>query len=332
AGVQTGDQIVKIDGKSTKDMTLLDAVRLIRGPKGSTVVLTLARENDSKLLDVSIVRDLIPLRCVRSEKTDGVGYLRLSNFQSDTTAKVKEALEELQTGPEPIKGLILDLRNNPGGLLSQSVRVADLFMKSGLIVYTKGKMEEQNMEFKARPAISAKEYPIVVLVNEGSASASEIVAGALQDSRRAVILGTKTFGKGSVQTIIPLPDGSGLRLTTALYYTPSGRSIQATGIEPDVEVASPTYARIKVLREKDLDNHLVGENEQAIKEPSAKKDKDKKDSSETLKDDELKPPKRCEDMEIKERLAWDPQLKRAVDMLKNGEVQPMLKRLAKKAG
>ncbi|MEW6264392.1 MAG: S41 family peptidase [Thermodesulfobacteriota bacterium] len=325
AGLQVGDQILKIDGASTKDMTLLDVVRRIRGPQGSTVVLTVVHEGEQKPLDVPIVRAVIPLRSVRYEVLEkGYGYIRVTNFQGDTADAVEKALTALQSETPPLKGLILDLRSNPGGLLDQSVRTASHFLKSGgLVVYTKGKIEEQNMELKASGGTRARDFPMVVLVNEGSASASEIVAGALQDHKRALVVGAKTFGKGSVQTIIPLPDGSGLRLTTARYYTPLGRSIQATGINPDVLVPSRLSRRGKVLREKDLDQHLTGENETSDKTgpipeetPEGAKEESKEDKG---------PGKLPSQMTLQERLEADPQLKRALEMLKKNEVQSLLK-------
>ncbi|MBF0529138.1 MAG: S41 family peptidase [Deltaproteobacteria bacterium] len=321
AGLLAGDQIIKIDGVSTKDMSLTDVVHRIRGQRGSKVVLTILHEGDRKLLEVSIVRDVIPIRSVRSELLEkGYAYIRISNFQGDTSENVEKAIKELQSTTPPLKGMILDLRNNPGGLLEQSVRVADHFLNGGLVVYTKGKVEDQSMEFKATHGTIAKDYPVVVLVNEGSASASEIVAGALQDHKRAVVLGAKTFGKGSVQTIIPLPDGSGLRLTTARYYTPSGRSIQATGIEPDVVVPSRLSRPGKILREKDLDHHLSGENEKSEALPG---DEPSSDQSGQSSDDAKK--KLPSQMTVQERLQADPQLKKALDMLKNNEVTPILK-------
>ena len=321
AGVEAGDQIIKVDGKLTKNMSIMDAIRLIRGPKGSKVILTMHREGVPKLLDISIVRDVIPLRSVKYDVIEpGYGYLRISNFQGDTADKLAEAIEALKNGPVPLKGIVLDLRNNPGGLLEQSVRVADLFLRGGLVVYTRGKIEEQNMEFQARSSVALDDIPVVVLVNEGSASASEIVAGALQDRKRAIILGAKTFGKGSVQTIIPLPDGSGLRLTTARYFTPSGRSIQATGIEPDVVVLDDNEKR-KVVREKDLEKHLAGEpgaEDTEIEELTEQPAAEKEDTSTSV------PLRKREKMTIKERLAIDPQLSRAFEMLKNNEVLPLL--------
>jgi len=329
AGIQSGDSIIKIDGKSTKNMTLQDAVKLIRGPRGEPVTLTVTRENESKPIDITIVRDVIPLRSVKFEfLDDDYGYLRISTFRAKTTTELRKALIELQSGPTPVKGLILDLRNNPGGLLSQSVSVADLFIQDGLIVYTKGRSKDQSMEFKARRPTVVGDYPIVVLVNGGSASASEIVAGALQDHHKALILGTRTFGKASVQTIIPLPDGSGLKLTTARYYTPSGRSIQARGIDPDVIVES-RFLDTRI-REKDLENHLEGEGESEKKSADASTQADK--ASEQEKIPELPGNiKSWWEMTLQERLDIDPQFRKAYEMLKNGEVPPML-REARKAG
>jgi len=274
AGIQAGDKIIKVDGKLTKQMSLMDAVKSIRGAKGSEVVLTILRAGENKLLDYSIVRDVIPLISVKSRILDeGYGYLRVSSFQSRTVSELKKALEDLEGAKPPLKGLILDLRNNPGGLLNQAVEVADLWLEEGLIVYTEGRDASQNMKFHAHPNQTHRDYPMVLLVNRGSASASEIVAGALKDHNRAVILGTQTFGKGSVQTIIPFEDNSGLRLTTARYYTPSGLSIQVKGITPDVVVealpAPQESAETKALRERDLEGHM--ENHQAAEEVDPEK-------------------------------------------------------------
>ncbi|MCF8063506.1 MAG: S41 family peptidase [Deltaproteobacteria bacterium] len=261
AGIKAGDQIIKINDEPTNDMNLSDAVKRIRGPQGSEVKLTVRREGSDKPLDFTITRDVIPLRSVRHHQlTPEVGYVRISNFQSKTERDLKSALRTLEEGE--IKGLILDLRNNPGGLLDQAIKVSDLFLDEGLIVSTKGRDSSQNMEISAQKSDRPRSYPMIVLVNEGSASASEIVAGALQDNKRALILGTKTFGKGSVQTILPLSDGSGLRLTTARYYTPSGNSIQLEGIIPDIELAfvppreNGEDTRPHFLREKDLKGHM----------------------------------------------------------------------------
>ena len=265
AGIQAGDKIVKIDGKLTADMTLPEAVKSIRGEKGTKVTLTMMREGLDKPLEFTVIRDVIPIKSVRTTLlTPTMAYVRISNFQSKTTNDLSAELEKLENGRK-LEGLILDLRNNPGGLLSQAIDVSDLFMESGVIVSTKGRESSQDMKATAHKKKTNRSYPIVALVNGGSASAAEIVAGALQDNKRALILGTKTFGKGSVQTIIPLSDGSGLRLTTAMYYTPSGRSIQASGIEPDVEVKfippaeEDATGKAKMLRERDLKGHLPGE-------------------------------------------------------------------------
>ncbi len=262
AGIKAGDQIIEINDEPTMDMTLSDAVKRIRGPKGADVKLTVRREGSDKPLDFSITRDVIPLRSVRHHQlTPEVGYVRISNFQSKTERDLTSALRTLEQ--EKIEGLILDLRNNPGGLLDQAIKVSDLFLDEGLIVSTKGRDPSQNMEIAARKSDRPRSYPMIVLVNEGSASASEIVAGALQDNKRALVLGTKTFGKGSVQTILSLSDGSGLRLTTARYYTPSGNSIQLEGIMPDIELAfvppqeeDEADPRPHFLRERDLKGHM----------------------------------------------------------------------------
>jgi carboxyl-terminal processing protease len=265
AGIKAGDKIVRIDGKPTNDMALTDAVKSIRGPKGSTVKLTVMREGSEKPLDFEITRDVIPLKSVRNHSlTEDIGYVRISNFQSNTVKDLKAALDELEKGHR-LKGLVLDLRNNPGGLLSQAIDVSDVFLDSGMIVSTKGRDSSQDMEVSAKKNKKTISYPIVVLVNGGSASAAEIVAGALQDNKRALILGTKTFGKGSVQTILSLSDGSGLRLTTARYYTPSGRSIQLSGIAPDIELPFVPVTeekeenKARFIREKDLKGHMSNE-------------------------------------------------------------------------
>jgi carboxyl-terminal processing protease len=270
AGIKAGDQIIGIDDKPTNDMTLMDAVKNIRGPKGSKVKLIVRREGAEKPLEFSITRDVIPLKSVRSYLlTPEIGYVRISSFQSKTDEDVASALEKIED-ERVLKGLILDLRNNPGGLLTQAIKVSDLFLDSGLIVSTKGRDNSQDMEVLANKNEHPRNYPIIVLVNGGSASASEIVAGALQDNKRALVLGTKTFGKGSVQTILPLSDGSGLRLTTAKYYTPSGKSIQLSGITPDIKVEFVPPANKsekgerRFLREEDLKGHMLNETGEAL--------------------------------------------------------------------
>ncbi len=235
AGMQPGDQIVGIDDRSTEKIGITDAVKRLRGPRGSSVTLSVRRKGDEKLLKFTIVRDVIEINSVRAYVLEsGFLYARIAQFQDRTSENLKSALAKKQPDGEAIKGLVLDLRNNPGGLLNQAVEVSDLFLNSGLIVYTDGRLDQQKQKFSARRENSRTGFPMVVLVNGGSASASEIVAGALQDHKRALILGTRTFGKGSVQTILPLDGRSALRLTTAEYFTPNGRSIHETGIGPDI--------------------------------------------------------------------------------------------------
>lgn len=263
AGLKAGDRILKIDGEPTKEVTLLDAVRKMRGPRGTPVTITIMRDDFDNPKDFTITRDVIKIRSVTSRKLDGnIGYIRMRNFHKSTAEELEEALRDLEE--QKITGLLLDVRNNPGGLLNQAVEVVDKFVgKDQLIVSTQGRVRNQNMRFSSKSDRPHIEYPLVVLVNAGSASASEIVAGALQDHGRAIVLGTQTFGKGSVQTIIPLSDGSGLRLTTARYYTPKGHLIQGKGITPDIvvenkptEKAEATQSGRKHVREKDLPNAL----------------------------------------------------------------------------
>jgi carboxyl-terminal processing protease len=236
AGLKSGDKIVKINGESTKNITLQKAVTLMKGPKGSKVTLTILREGFRKFKDYTITRDIITVHSVKQETLEpGYPYIKITSFSERTDTDLEAAIKKLGDD-EKIKGLVIDLRNNPGGLLDQAVKVANLFVDKGLIVYTDGRGKDQRMEFRANNTSKHHKFKVAVLINEGSASASEIVAGALQDHDRAVIFGTKSFGKASVQTIMPLPDGSGLRMTTAYYYTPKGRHIQKTGILPDVDM------------------------------------------------------------------------------------------------
>ena len=239
AGLHTGDRIVKIDGLSTKDMQLADAVKRMRGKPGTKVTISIVREGWTEPKDFDIVREQIRVQSVRAvELGDGIEYLKLRQFQEQSPHDLEAQLEKFSKGG--MKALILDLRNNPGGLLTAAVEVSEKFIDDGkLVVYTEGRVRNQNMRFSAHPKKGYAQMPMVVLVNGGSASASEIVAGALQDWGRATIVGTQTFGKGSVQTIIPLSDGSGLRLTTAKYFTPKGRSIHGKGITPDVVIDVP---------------------------------------------------------------------------------------------
>ncbi len=313
AGLKANDKILKIEGKTTKNMTLIESVKLLRGAKGTDVTISIYREGWRRLKDVTLTRDVIPIKSVRSRMLEeGYGYIRISNFQNKTTFELEKALKELEKG-KGLKGLVLDMRNNPGGLLDQAVKVADVFLKKGLIVYTDGRIEEQKMRFEAHPDKHSHNYPIVVLVNEGSASASEIVAGALQDHKRAIILGVQTFGKGSVQTIIPLEDGSAVRLTTARYYTPNGRSIQAKGIEPDIEVPYTPLEKPKEKdeifhfpTERDLEGHLLNKDESIEDELNSVKDKkDKPEAVDSEVDNgETQPP------------PMDNQLEEAVRILK----------------
>jgi carboxyl-terminal processing protease len=240
AGIQPGDRIVKIEGISTKDMQLTDAVKRMRGKPGSKITISIVREGWAEPRDFDITREQIRVQSVKTQQLEpGIEYIRLRQFQEQTAQDMEAALDKFAKNGK-IQGLVLDLRNNPGGLLTSAVEVSEKFLDAGkLIVYTEGRVRNQNMRFQANARRVYTDFPIVVLLNQGSASASEIVAGALQDWGRGIVLGTTSFGKGSVQTIIPLSDGSGLRLTTAKYYTPKGRSIHGKGIAPDIIVEGP---------------------------------------------------------------------------------------------
>jgi carboxyl-terminal processing protease len=261
AGIEAGDRIIKVDGKKVKD--LRGAVNMMRGPKGTKVNVTILREGVKEPLAFELVRDVIPVQSVKYLPVKpGYGYVRVSNFTGNTTRDLEAALESLESGEEPLKGLVLDLRNNGGGLLNQAIQVTDLFVDQGQILSIKGRYEKNTKNYNATVSDPVRTYPLIVLINGGSASASEIVAGALQDQKRALILGTTSFGKGSVQTVETLRDGSGLKLTIARYFTPSGRSIQAKGIEPDIFLKfrrmDPKELTVDegLLKEKDLENHL----------------------------------------------------------------------------
>ncbi len=261
AGIKPGDNIIKINGKLIRDMDPHVAVRMLRGKKGDAITISIERDGVVGLKDYVIVRDIIKITSVKSHKIDDYyGYVRITQFQDRTGTDLKLHLDKLrEQGGGISAGVILDLRNNPGGLLDQAVAVADQFLDAGLIVYTEGRDVTNQLKFTAQSNGKQNNFPLVVIINGGSASAAEIVAGALQDHHRAVILGEQSFGKGSVQTIVPLDDKSGLRLTTARYFTPSGRSIQALGIIPDIEVNQllkyPTTSASS-LREADLANHI----------------------------------------------------------------------------
>ncbi|WP_319543949.1 S41 family peptidase [uncultured Pseudodesulfovibrio sp.] len=301
AGLLAGDLILEINGESTQDMTLMDAVKRIRGEKGTTVTLLILHKDSNKPEEVPIVRGTIPIVNVKTQSLeDGYLYLRLTKFQESSTRNLREEIENYQKS-HTLKGIVFDLRNNPGGLLGQAVSVADTFIDDGTIVYIQGKDKSNRKDFYATKNSNEIKVPLVTLINAGSASASEIVAGALQDHHRSLIVGERSFGKGSVQTIIPMSDGSGIKLTTALYYTPSGRSIQATGIEPDLRIPfvapntdddSGMRDRF-TLREKDLTRHL--ENGSA--------------SSKTGKDADAE--------KAKDMLARDNQLRMALELVKS---------------
>ncbi|HKI82362.1 MAG TPA: S41 family peptidase, partial [Pseudodesulfovibrio sp.] len=292
AGLLAGDIILEIDGESTQDMTLMDAVKLIRGEKGTPVILLILHKDTNKPLEVAIVRGTIPIVNVKTQSLeDGYLYLRLTKFQESSTKNLREAIAQYQK-KHALKGIVFDLRNNPGGLLNQAVSVSDTFLQDGTIVYIQGKDPANRKDFFATKSPDEIKVPMVTLINAGSASASEIVAGALQDRKRSLIVGERSFGKGSVQQIIPLSDGSGIKLTTALYYTPSGRSIQAKGIDPDLRIPfeaprddeSDLRNRF-TLREKDLSGHL----ENGQKAAKRKKDEDAEKAKDMLaRDNQLR--------------------------------------------
>jgi carboxyl-terminal processing protease len=309
AGIKAGDVIVKVDGEPIKDLRM--AVQKMRGPKGSKVLVTILRPEAKETLDLELARDVIPIESVRSAQLKpGYGYVWITHFREQTTQDVVAALKDLEKTDPALKGLVLDLRDNPGGLLPQAIEVADIFLNDGTILSIKGRVRKHTKVYKARPNAVRRDYPIAVLINGGSASASEIVAGALQDHKRAVVMGATSFGKGSVQTVEPIGDGYGLKLTIARYYTPSGRSIQARGIEPDImvepkdesETADPEKG---LLKEKDLTNHLEGISAET---PD---DAQKPSKSKPLP---LAPLLRRGPLDV-ERLARDNQVLRALDVL-----------------
>jgi carboxyl-terminal processing protease len=319
AGIKAGDQILRIDGKTTKDITITEAVNKLRGPKDTNVTITIMREGMAKPKDFVITRSIIKIKSVKSKLyEDQIGYIRIASFQERTVDDVKKSLKEIEAKARPLKGIVIDMRNNPGGLLNQSIEVSDLFLKEGMIVSTRGR--SRNMESKSTAKNDGDEptCPIVVLVNEGTASAAEIVSGALQDNGRAVILGTQTFGKGSVQTVIPLEDGAALKLTTARYYTPNGRSIQAEGITPDIvvklvrppEEKSSTEEQLMRIREQDLQGHIKSTKENDVKS---------KENGAKSKEGNVKPEALLKEKQ-EDPLAQDNQLKHAIDILKSWDI------------
>lgn len=307
AGVKAGDIILKINKQSTLNMTIDEAVNLMRGKPGTNIELTIVREGENKPLIFAIVRDIIKIESVYSKKieNENILYLRVVNFDKNIVGDVQEAINK----NKKVQGIILDLRNNPGGLLNQAVGLVDIFVEDGIIVSQKGRLESENEEYKATKAGTITKTPLVVLVNGGSASASEIVSGALQDHKRAIIIGEKTFGKGSVQAVLPIVDNEALRLTIARYYLPSGRTIQAEGVTPDIIVYPgevPHKNNEQTLKEKDLKKHLEGELKKVDDTKVEKKEKAK--TKETQKLDK--------EMITHENLFKDLQLKSAVDAIK----------------
>ena len=314
AGVKPGDQIIKIEDEFTKDMPLVEAVKKMRGPRGTKIHLTLRREGVPNLIELTLTREVIKIQSVKSHMLEkGYGYIRITQFQERTDDDLARALSNLEhEHGGPIGGLILDLRSNPGGLLMQAVKVSDEFVDSGLVVYTDGRLESQKQKYFAHKAGSRTDFPLIVLVNGGSASASEIVAGCLQDHKRALVLGTQTFGKGSVQTILPLDESAAIRLTTARYYTPNGRSIQATGITPDVIVDNAPITQAKAeggagfpaIREENLPRHF-GQKGKGVPGNGTKSIEEEPEQGPSVHEGEL---------------GKDPQLDRALELLKSWNV------------
>lgn len=307
AGILSGDRIVKIDGRNTGDIAnVMEALRLMRGAKGSPATLTIMRDGFDSPKDFTLLRDIIKVPSVRARTLEpGYGYLRIAQFQATTTTEITKELARLhQENPTGLSGLILDLRNNSGGLLDQAVNVSNFFLESGLIVYTEGREPGSQLQFTAQQRGTEPNYPLIVLINGGSASAAEIVAGALKDHSRALILGTQSFGKGSVQTVLPLRDDFGLRLTTARYFTPNGTSIQALGIRPDIIVAARKNRTdhseaTDILSEKNLPHHISASSASALSVEPLKKSKVER-----------------EDLSSKD----DNQLQYALDILKGGHI------------
>jgi carboxyl-terminal processing protease len=330
AGIEPGDQIIKIEDEFTKDMSLMDAVKKMRGPRGSKVHVSIKREGVPDLIDFTLTRENIRIQSVKFKSLgDGYGYVRVTQFQEQTDTDLEKALEVLASGSGGnLRGLILDLRNDPGGLLSQAVKVADAFLDSGLIVYTDGRLESQKQKYFAHKPDSHVDFPMVILVNGGTASAAEIVAGALQDHKRGLVLGTQTFGKGSVQTILPLDDQSALRLTTARYYTPSGRSIQATGVVPDIQmennvrvVKSEARPGQHTLREANLPKHLQSpEGEGGGSTPTVPREIDAPEPGAQGEPEEGGEVTEEENPNTFGELGKDPQLDRALELLKSWQV------------
>ena len=310
AGVKAGDLIIRLDGKPVKGMSLNEAVKIMRGKKGTSITLTIVREGVDKPLKIDIVRDVIRVKSVKSRLLEpGYGYIRITNFQSKTTRNLIDAIDRLEKeNKAALKGMILDLRNNPGGVLTGAVGVSDAFLDDGLIVYTEGRVDDSVLRYSATRGDVINGAPLVVMINGGSASASEIVAGAMQDHKRAIIMGSRSFGKGSVQTILPLKEDSALKLTTARYYTPSGTSIQAEGIEPDIVLDNLKVSEIQndefsPLKEADLARHLENGNGEK-----------KSESNQNGKNDQPDQPLASKDYQLYEAL----NLLKGINILKQG--------------
>ncbi len=296
AGIHAGDLIIRLDDTPVKGLTLGEAVNRMRGKPGSEIVLTVVREGEEKPLKFTLKRAVIKVSSVKGRTLEpGFGYVRISQFQSNTGESLTSFITKLkQENGDKLKGLVLDLRNNPGGVLNASVDVADAFLEKGLVVYTDGRVRDSHQKFNAKPGDVLKGAPLIVLINGGSASASEIVAGALQDHKRAILMGSKSFGKGSVQTVVPMGDGAALKITTARYYTPSGRSIQAEGITPDillenVKISIVDKPVVDALKEADLSGHL--QNGKKPAEDAGKKPADAKPAGKDAKDAKKEPEK-----------------------------------------
>lgn len=325
AGIKAGDKIIKVDGQPTND--LRDAVKKIRGPKGTEVVVSIARRGLKEPIKYKLVRDVIPIESVKYlTLKPGFGYVWITNFRESTTDDLAQALKNLEETDVPLKGLVFDLRNNPGGLLDQAIKVSDVFLEKGKILSIEGRLKRNTKIFNAKPNRVKHNYPIVLLINGGSASASEIVAGALQDHKRALILGTTSFGKGSVQTVETLREGYGLKLTIARYYTPSGRSIQAKGIEPDIEVKHERIDQTDsdamdnlLTKEKDLKNHLEAEPDKGQNDQTEPEDQPDSESK-----PEIDAPGRFGHLKL-EKLQSDSQVMRALDILLSYDIFKDLK-------
>jgi carboxyl-terminal processing protease len=321
AGIKAGDYITKVNEESTKDLSLMDAVQKMRGPKGTKVNLTIQRDGSSDAMQFTLVRDTIKIESVKSKVLDNIGYVKLTQFQEATGRDLGRALKQFKE--QKVQSTILDLRNNPGGLLTAAVEVSEQFLPNGkLVVYTKGR-ESKKDEWFAKGRDQMDDSPMIILVNEGSASASEIVAGALQDYGRAVIVGTTSFGKGSVQTILPLGDGSGLRLTTAKYYTPKGRSIQSTGITPDIVIKPQPATTLAKAETKPSDKEPEGKTSKSPvpagpgREQSAATPKGAEDG---VQKNGAAPATAPLDLSSEPSLEQDVQLQKAVELLKTWKI------------